>query len=62
LTGGIRKGAKGDPPVAIFHRLQGKGSDNFFGPYLKHGPLIFFFSSTDFLAYDRIPEEIYLSG
>jgi len=25
-------------------------------------PLIFFFSSTDFLAYDRIPEEIYLSG
>jgi hypothetical protein len=52
LTGGIRKGAKGEPPVAIFTA----GAPQF------DALLIFFFSSAGFLAYDTIPEEIYLSG
>jgi hypothetical protein len=59
LTGGIRKGAKGEPPVAIFYSFT-SGPSNFLA--LLKGSANFFFSSAGFLAYDTIPEEIYLSG
>jgi hypothetical protein len=68
LTGGIRKGAKGEPPVAYFHSYRSlltslcKGPANFSSLTQNEAPLIFFFSSTDFLGYDTILEEIYLSG
>jgi len=106
LTGGIRKGAKGEPPVAYFSRRCGalspgatharliepdcshfaicvacfelcktftilststgysitSGRCQFFSLTKFRAPLIFFLSSTDFLAYETIPEEIYLSG
>jgi hypothetical protein len=68
LTGGIREGAKGEPPVAIFtatarvtHELTQRPS-NFSSLTQREIPLIFFFSTADFLAYETIPEEIYLSG
>jgi len=41
LTGGIREGAKGEPPVAYFQIAT---------PSEFTASLIFFFSSTDFLA------------
>jgi hypothetical protein len=59
LTGGIRKGAKGEPPVAIFYSFTSRAAS--FLVLLK-GSVNFFLSSTEFLAYDTIPEEIYLSG
>jgi hypothetical protein len=68
LTGGIREGAKGEPPVAYFHSCRSlltslcKGPANFSSLTQNEAPLIFFFSSAVFLAYDMIPEEIYLSG
>jgi hypothetical protein len=69
LTGGIRKGAKGEPPVAHFFAvLRTRCSQARRAPFESfsvnsmQGPLIFFFSSADFLAYDTIPEEIYLFG
>jgi hypothetical protein len=68
LTGGIRKGAKGEPPVAYFYSATA-----YYSPAAAHTLqflqsiqcrdfLIFFFSSADFLGYDTIPEEVYLSG
>jgi len=68
LTGGIREGAKGEPPVAYFRNYRSlltslcKGPANFSSLTQNEAPLIFFFSSTDFLAYDTVSEEIYLSG
>jgi len=107
LTGGIRKGTKGEPPVAYFSQGYGalspavtharstepdcshfgfalpalsvaklsplspststgysftSGPCQFFSLTKFRVPLIFFLSSTDFLAYETIPEEIYLSG
>jgi hypothetical protein len=83
LTGGIREGVKGDPPVAIFTapRLAFAGCDclllfihlsvlfeKFIQQHCASGLaqskalLIFFFSFIRFLAYDTVPEEIYLSG
>jgi len=83
LTGGIREGAKGDPPVAIFTapRLAFASCDCL-RLFIRHSVLlqkfvqqhcvsggapfkallIFFFSFICFLAYDTVPEEIYLAG
>jgi hypothetical protein len=68
LTGGTREGAKGEPPVGHFSKGHGalfiglcKGPPIFLAS-LKKSLRNFFFSSADLLAYDTIPEEIYLSG
>ena len=55
MTGGIRKGAKGEPPVAIFYSFTSRPAS--FLVLLK-GSANFFLSSTEFLEYDTIPEEI----
>ncbi len=55
MTGGIRKGVKGEPPVAIFYSFTSRPAS--FLVLLK-GSANFFLSSTEFLAYDTIPEEI----
>jgi hypothetical protein len=67
LTGGIRKGAKGEPPVAISEHYASSfahcaAPPRSFRASNAADSLIFFFPCTDFLAYDTIPEEIYLSG
>jgi hypothetical protein len=55
LTGGIRKGAKGEPPVAIFYSFTSRPASFL---VLLEGSANFLLSSTEFLAYDTIPEEI----
>jgi len=55
LTGGIRKGAKGEPPVAYFGSATARYSlpgppMQFFQPFSKQGSVVFSFSSADFLA------------
>jgi hypothetical protein len=65
LTGGIREGVKGEPPVGLFSALAGKLAARR-SRLRDHSTVVilrfFFFSSADFLAYDTIPEELYLSG
>jgi hypothetical protein len=73
LTGGIREGAKGEPPVAIFPAPQlisqsrSRGSSDpvlpiFLIPCSMQSSADFFLFIHRFLAYHTIPEEIYLSG